>query len=152
VSDHVVFMMGEYEARFPTDRGYSKMHLWAECRGGTTCRFGFTAFATRLMGEVYFLEWQVAPGAVLEPLREVGSIESKKAESCLYAPLAGRLLRLNDALMSDPSAIGTDPYQAGWLFEIESDIKDFLSASQYVEHLASIWEITQRMIKGQFNS
>jgi glycine cleavage system H protein len=100
---------------------------------------------------VYFLDWIVEPGTMLAERQEIGAIESKKAESSLYAPVAGRLLRFNEALLRDPSAINLDTYGAGWLFEMEHAGQSLLSPEGYLEHLAGVWEITQRTIKGQMN-
>ena len=81
----------------------------------------------------------------------IGAIESKKAESDLYAPTEGLLIGFNDVLMDDPSAINVDKYGEGWLFEMNTDDDNLLTAEEYLEHLASVWEITQRTIKGQLN-
>jgi glycine cleavage system H protein len=150
MSDDLVFPMGRYEARFPTDRRYAKNHMWAlPCAGGY--RFGFTAYAVRLLMDVYFLDWLVAAGAEVQQQQDLGSIESKKAESALYAPIAGRLTGFNEALLTDPSAINVDTYGAGWLFEIQGGGEDLLSPHDYIQHLSAVWEVTQRTIKGQLN-
>ena len=151
MSDHLVFRMGEFEARFPADRRYAKNHLWATSREGTMYRFGFTAYAVRLLLDVYFLEWHVEAGVPLTAQQEIGAIESKKAESGLYAPIAGRLVRFNESLLSDPSIINLDNYGEGWLFEIEGAGSELLSAEQYLAHVSASWEVAQRTIKGQFN-
>jgi glycine cleavage system H protein len=150
VSQPLVFLMGKFEAEFPTDRQYAKNHMWAEPREGSW-RFGFSAYAVRLLQDVYFLDWSVDAGSVLREKQEIGSIESKKAESSLYAPIAGRLVRLNEELLSDPSAINLDKYGAGWIFEIEGPGESLLTPQGYMEHLAAVWEVTQRTIKGQMN-
>ena len=146
----VTFMMGEFAAKFPTDRQYAKNHMWAEPRGDVI-RFGFTAYAVRLLQDVYFLDWTVNAGARLSPRQEIGNIESKKAESALYAPLGGTLTRFNEALLKDPSAINVDKYGGGWLFEMAGANDSLLSPEEYVQHLVSVWEVTQRTIKGQLN-
>ena len=156
MSEPLVFMMGEFEAQFPTDRKYATNHMWAIELGGTgdsnaTCRFGFTAYAVRLLQDVYFLEWIVDPNIDLQHRQEIGAIESKKAESALYAPVAGRLIRFNDELLADPSTINVDKYGGGWLFELEGVRGDLISPEQYIEHLEAVWEVTQRTIKGQLN-
>ncbi len=150
MSGPLVFMMGKFAAEFPTDRKYSKNHMWAE-RRADCLRFGFTAYAVRLLQDVYFLDWAVDAGVQLSERQEIGSIESKKAESSLYAPVAGRLLRFNEELLSDPSAINLDKYGAGWLFEIEGPGDTLLEPPGYIEHLTGVWEIAQRTIKGQMN-
>jgi glycine cleavage system H protein len=150
MSEPLVFMMGNFAAEFPTDRNYAKNHMWA-WQQGEAIRFGFSAYAVRLLQDVYFLDWSVAEGAVLGERQEIGSIESKKAESSLYAPIPGRLARINQELLSDPSAINLDKYGAGWLFEIAGTSETLLTPHGYIEHLAGVWEIAQRTIKGQMN-
>jgi len=146
----LTFAMGNFIAEFPTDRLYAKNHMWAQ-RHGEVLRFGFTAYAVRLLQDVYFLDWTVDAGAELPERAEIGQIESKKAESSLYAPIAGRLARFNAELLADPSAINVDKYNGGWLFEMAGDGQQLLTPEQYLEHLAAVWEVTQRTIKGQMN-
>jgi glycine cleavage system H protein len=146
----LTFMMGNFAAEFPTDRVYARNHMWAQHRGDVF-RFGFTAYAVRLLQDVYFLDWTVDAGTALALKQEIGQIESKKAESSLYAPAAGTLVCFNEELLSDPSAINVDKYGGGWLFEMHTAGEGFLTAEQYLEHLAAVWEVTQRTIKGQMN-
>lgn len=149
MSDTLTFMMGEFEAEIPTDRHYAKNHMWA-APTSHGFRFGFTAYAVRLLQDVYFLDWDIEAGTTVAEKQEIGSIESKKAESSLYAPIAGQLAAFNETLLSDPSHINVDKYGDGWLFDIDGH-GDLLKPEQYVEHLASVWEVTQRTIKGQLN-
>ncbi|MCA9174182.1 MAG: glycine cleavage system protein H [Planctomycetales bacterium] len=151
----LVFMMGEFEAKFPTDRRYARNHMWALDAGDGQLRFGFTAYAVRLLQDVYFLEWTVDEPSELGDRQLIGAIESKKAESDLYAPLAGRLERFNAELLDDPSGINVDKYGGGWLFEMSGGPGQWdaplLSPAQYLDHLSEVWEVTQRTIKGQLN-
>ena len=152
MSDPLVFLMGEYRAEFPQDRNYAENHMWAQPAAEQgVWRFGFTAYAVRLLQDVYFLDWAIDAPAILDLRQEIGSIESKKAESALYSPLAGKLVRFNQKLMQDPTAINTDKYGEGWLFEIESPGDSLLQPGEYVAHLDRVWEKTQRTIKGQMN-
>jgi glycine cleavage system H protein len=151
MSDDLVFMMGEFEAIFPTDRQYAKNHMWAMMQADGIYRFGFTAYAVRLLQDVYFLEWMVDAGVSLTAKQEIGAIESKKAESTLYSPMAGRLTQFNGELLSDPSTINVDKYGDGWLFEIAGETSDLLDPQAYIDHLGGVWEVTQRTIKGQLN-
>ena len=145
-------MMGQYEARFPTDRRYAKKnHTWAQRQESGAWRFGFSAYAVRLLQDVYFLDWQVEAGVDVAEGQEIGFIESKKAESDLFAPMTGRLARLNAELLGDPSTINVDNYGAGWLFEIEGPGENLITPEEYLAHLESVWEVTQRTIKGQMN-
>jgi len=150
MSGELVFMMGQFEARFPTDRRYAKNHMWAKERGGAF-RFGFSMYAVRLLQDVYFLDWSVDAGSGLRERQQIGSIESSKAESDLYAPIAGTLAQFNPELLSDPSMINVDPYGEGWLFEIAGAGDTLLTPDDYLVHLAASWEVAQRTIKGQMN-
>src|SRR4051794_6344094 len=117
MADDLVFHMGKFPARLPADLRYCRNHMW--CRPGDgVCRFGFSAYAVRLMQDVYFLDWSVDEGASLIVKQPIGHLETSKAMSDLFAPLAGTLVRLNAALLQDPSAINVEPYGAGWLFEM----------------------------------
>ncbi len=150
MSDSLVFMMGQYAATIPTDRQYARNHMWAQRRGGVY-RFGFSAYAVRLLQDVYFLDWTIDANSRLEARQEIGSIESKKAEASLYAPIPGRLTEFNPELLEDPSAINVDTYSVGWLFEVEGDGEALLSAGEYIEYLDEVWVATQRTIKGQLS-
>ncbi len=152
MSADLVFMMGEYEARFPTDRSYAKNHMWAQANSGDGVRFGLSGYAVRLLQDVYFLDLIIEPGMQLKDRQEIGSIESKKAESSLYCPVSGQVKALNEALLDDPTAINLDKYGDGWMFELECDSRALLSPDAYIEHLAGAWEVAQRTIKGQANA
>lgn len=167
MSDPLVFMMGEFEALIPTDRMYAKNHMWAMHTNPQSAignrqsairnpqsnlwRFGFAAYAVRLLQDVYFLDWAIDADVALVEGQEIGAIESSKAESSLYAPIAGHLAQFNETLMQDPSAINVDKYGGGWLFEIAGQGDKLLSPEDYVTHLDAVWEVTQKTIKGQLN-
>jgi glycine cleavage system H protein len=147
--EDLVFMMGKFEARIPSDRLYAENHLWlASTPDGY--RVGFTAYSVRLLQDVYFLDWQIDPHTPVRKKQEVGQIESSKAVSSLYAPADGTVRDFNEELLSDPSAINTDGYGAGWLYSFATEAR-LLTAQEYVALLESVWEDTQRMIKGQMN-
>ena len=152
MSDHLVFMMGQFEAKFPTDRQFAKNHMWAAPMEEGRWRFGFSSYAVRLLQDVYFLDWDIDAGSALRDRQTIGSIESKKAESELYSPIAGTILAYNDELMADPSGINVDNYGQGWLFEMAGEGADLLTTEEYLAHLDEVWEVTQRTIKGQLNS
>ena len=147
----LTFMMGEFAAEFPTDRLYARNHMWAMPMGEGQYRFGFAAYAVRLLQDVYFLDWEIAADATLMERQEIGQIESQKAEASLYSPMPGTLTALNETLLKDPSAINVDKYDKGWLFEMTGPGDNLLSPTAYIEHLTAVWEVTQRTIKGQMN-
>ncbi len=157
--DELIFHMGKFEARFPTDRKYAKNHMWAKLRdevpeaGGDErlWQFGFSAYAVRLLQDVYFLDWMIDSGAALKERQAIGNIESSKAESELYAPVAGTLTEFNQELLTDPSGINVDKYGGGWLFSMVSSGESLLSPDDYLKHLESAWKVAERTIKGQMN-
>ncbi|HZZ81157.1 MAG TPA: glycine cleavage system protein H [Gemmataceae bacterium] len=111
-------------------------------------RFGFTAYAVRLMQDVYFIDWEANAGDVLALKQKIGHIETSKAMSDLFAPIAGTLSGFNADVLNDPSAINVDMYGNGWLFEMAGDAADTLSVQEYHDFLAAGWEKTQNMLKG----
>lgn len=150
--DEFTFAMGEFTAGFPRDRHYASNHMWAKQITPARWRFGLTAYAVRLLQDVYFLDWIVEPPSEIASRAHIGSIESKKAESDLYAPLEGTLVAINDATLSDPSLINADGYEEGWMIEIESvQAAVLLDPDGYARHLVEAWEVAQRTIKGQAN-
>lgn len=146
------FAMGEHTAEFPRDRSYASNHMWAKQMESRRWRFGLTAYAVRLLQDVYFLDWILDPPTNVASRAHIGSIESKKAESDLYAPVAGKLVAINDATLGDPSLINADTYHEGWMIELETDAAStLLTPDAYAEHLVGAWEVAQRTIKGQAN-
>lgn len=150
MSEPLIFMMGKYRAEVPTDRRYAKNHMWALEVDGLL-RFGLSAYAVRLLQDVYFLDWTVESGTNVREQEEIGAIESSKAEASLYSPMSGELVELNGRLLRDPSAINVDKYGDGWLLAMRGDGRRLLDAEAYVEHLEAAWQVTQRTIKGQLN-
>jgi glycine cleavage system H protein len=150
-------MMGLFAARLPGDRRYARNHMWcAEVKGGSASesaaagrfRFGFTAYAVRLMQDVYFLDWQASPGDALPQLGPIGHIETSKAVADLFAPIRGRVDTFNKELLKDPTPINIDNYGDGWLFEMTGDASTTLSTAEYYQFLDANWEKTQRQLKG----
>lgn len=149
MSDDLVFMMGKFEAKFPTDRQYSDTHLWLQ-QHGEVYRVGLTAYSVRLLQDVYFLDWTIDPGVEVRRKQEIGEVESSKALSSLYAPVDGFLVEFNEELLDDPSAINTDNYGSGWLYSMRTE-SPLLDADGYLAALDESWEHAQRTIKGQVN-
>ena len=150
MADDLYFMMGEFRADIPADRGYSPRHLWLKAVGDPVLRVGLTAYSVRLLQDVYFLEWSISPGTQVAERQEIGEIESSKAVSSLFAPFAGRVIDFNETVLNDPSAINTDNYGNGWLLDMEIQ-HPLLTPQEYVQLLEDGWEKTQRTIKGQMN-
>ena len=151
MSDEIVqdltFMMGKFAAVLPANRRYARNHMWCQA-GDERLRFGFTAYAVRLMQDVYFLDWHLSPGDAVEKLQEIGHIETSKAVADLFAPIKGVIAGFNQELLNDPSPINLDNYAAGWLFDMEGDRGDTLSVAEYYQFLEQNWEKTQNTLKG----
>ena len=150
--DALTFHMGKFPAVLPGDLRYARNHLWAREAQPGRWRFGFTSYAIRLMQDVYFLDWSIDAGDAVTLLQQIGHVETSKAESDLFTPVAGTLAEFNTALLNDPSAINVDGYGAGWLFDIATDdATPLMDVAGYHQHLADNWEKTQRLIKGKIN-
>jgi glycine cleavage system H protein len=147
MADDLTFMMGKFAAVLPADRMYARNHMWCKSMGGGH-RFGFTTYAVRLMQDVYFLDWEVNAGDTIAHKQKIGHIETSKAMSDLFAPIAGTLVRFNDELLNDPSAINVDMYGNGWLFEMEGSDEETMQVQEYYNFLEAGWEKTQNMLKG----
>ena len=144
--EQLTFMMGNFEARFPADRAYSRNHMWVTTEGETH-RFGLTAYSVRLLQDVYFLDWEFDAPREVRQGEVVGTVESSKAVSSLFAPVNGTVLRFNDELLDDPSTINADSYGAGWLFEMAGDASTAMSPEEYLVSLDAHWEKAQHKLK-----
>jgi glycine cleavage system H protein len=99
------------------DRRYTKTHEWLTV-DGKTVTVGITDFAQAQLGDVVFLELP-AVGRKLAARESFGVIESVKAASDLYAPVAGRITAVNEKLSAKPELVNSDPYGDGWILKLE---------------------------------
>ena len=145
----LVFMMGRSPVFLPTDREYARNHMWAT-GAAEDYRLGLSAYAVKLLGDLRHLDWSAEAGATITAGQQIGFIEGSKATSDLYAPMPGRLLQLNDAVVADPTLLNSNLYDAGWLLVIAGSGEGLLSPEQYLSHLEASWPLAQRLLKGQF--
>ena len=99
------------------DRRYTKSHEWVTV-DGKTATVGITDFAQSQLGDVVFLELPSAGRKVAER-ESFGVVESVKAASDLYSPVAGRITAVNEKLAGKPELINSDPYGDGWILKLE---------------------------------
>jgi glycine cleavage system H protein len=99
------------------DRRYTKTHEWVTV-DGKEATIGITDFAQSQLGDVVFLELP-NPGRKLAVRDTFGVVESVKAASDLYSPVAGRITAVNEKLASKPELINSDPYGEGWILKLE---------------------------------
>jgi len=99
------------------DRRYTKTHEWITV-DGKTVTVGITDFAQSQLGDVVFLELPAA-GRKLALRESFGVVESVKAASDLYSPVAGKVSAVNDKLTAKPELVNSDPYGDGWIMKVE---------------------------------
>jgi glycine cleavage system H protein len=121
----------------PQDLRYSKDHEWIRVDGerGTV---GITDYAQKQLGDVVFVELP-APGRTLRAGESFGSVESVKAVSELFAPVAGEVLEANAALQGEPETINSDPHGAGWMLVLKlanpAEAQALMDATRYEAHI-----------------
>mgnify|MGYP001485630903 CR=1 FL=1 len=145
----LIFMMGKFPAVLPAGLLYCSNHMWCRPGANGVHRFGFSSYAIRLMKDVYFLDWCVNEGDQVALKQRIGNIETSKAVSDLFAPVAGTLAAVNQEVLKDPSAINVDGYGDGWLFELAGSLDGTFDAQGYYDYLTANWDGTQRILKGQ---
>ncbi|HLJ02069.1 MAG TPA: glycine cleavage system protein GcvH [Solirubrobacteraceae bacterium] len=122
------------------DRRYTKTHEWVTV-DGKTATVGITDFAQSQLGDVVFLELPNI-GRKLDLRETFGVIESVKAASDLYAPVAGRITEVNQKLAGKPELVNSDPYGEGWIMKLElsgelpSDLLDESAYKSVIESSA----------------
>ena len=95
---------------------YTEEHEWLAIADGVAT-IGITDFAADKLGDVVFVELP-AVGTEITAGTIVGEIESTKSVGELYAPLAGTVTEINDAVVDDPSLVNSEPFEGGWLIKI----------------------------------
>ncbi|WP_347350850.1 glycine cleavage system protein GcvH [Intrasporangium sp.] len=127
------------ELSYPDDLRYTTDHEWV--RGdGDAVRVGITAYAQDALGDVVYVSLP-AVGDSLAVGDSCGEVESTKSVSDIYAPLAGEVTAVNEALDGTPELVNTDPYGEGWMFELRLDepsaLGDLMGAAEYRASLTS---------------
>jgi glycine cleavage system H protein len=126
-------------SKSPDDLRYTKSHEWVRTLADGNVEIGITDHAQELMGDMVYIELPES-GAKLEGGKECSVVESVKAASDVYAPLAGTVVAVNDALADAPDTVNRDPYGEGWLFRLTPDdaaaIDTLLDAAAYEKVLA----------------
>ena len=117
----------------PDDLRYSPEHEWVRVEG-TRVRVGVTDYAQDALGDVVFVDLP-AVGSEVEAGGQLGEVESTKSVSEIYAPVAGTVTAVNDALAEGPERVNQDPYGDGWICELElapgADPDTLLDAAAY---------------------
>jgi glycine cleavage system H protein len=122
---------------YPKDYKYTREHEWIQVNGNTGL-VGITDHAQESLGDIVFVELPKV-GANLDAGKTFGTVESVKAVSELYAPVAGRVVEINESLNQTPEQINKDAHRA-WMVKIElthpDDLKSLLSSEEYEKYIA----------------
>jgi glycine cleavage system H protein len=122
----------------PGDLRYTKEHEWVRV-DGDEATVGITQYAADQLGDIVFVELPGA-GRTLAQFATFGVVESVKAVSDLYAPIAGEVTAANEALAGEPELVNSDPYGAGWMVRVRvadpAQVETLLDAAAYEQLVA----------------
>ena len=102
----------------PSDLRYAKSHEWLKPAGDGTALVGITDYAQSSLGDITYVQLPKV-GTVFAAGQTFGVVESVKAASDLYLPVAGTVIEVNNALDSAPETVNQDPYAGGWILKIK---------------------------------
>jgi glycine cleavage system H protein len=126
-------------SNIPAELRYTKSHEWVRQGQNGALEIGITDHAQSALGDLVFVEVPDV-GRALRAGDPCAVVESVKAASDVYAPLAGKVTANNGALAAQPELLNTDPYGAGWLFRMQADaavdLSPLMNAGAYANFLA----------------
>lgn len=121
-------------SNIPANLKYVASHEWLKLEDDGIITVGITDHAQDLLGDVVFVELPEV-GRTVSADEEIAVVESVKAASDVYAPIAGEIVEINDELVDSPELANEDPYGKAWFFKIKptnvADYDDLLSAEEY---------------------
>lgn len=125
-------------SNIPADLKYVVSHEWVRREADGTLTIGITDHAQAALGDLVFVE-APAVGRVLSAKESCAVVESVKAASDVYAPVAGEVIGVNDRLADAPEILNTDPYGDGWMWKMKpadgADVEALLDAAGYANAL-----------------
>jgi glycine cleavage system H protein len=124
---------------YPDNLKYSKEHEWVRV-DGDTATMGITDHAQQELGDIVYVDLP-KPGAKVEQGKALGSVESVKAVSDIYAAVSGEVLEINAALAEAPETLNQDPHGDGWLVKIRlgdaAEVAGLMSAADYESYVGA---------------
>lgn len=124
----------------PAELRYTKSHEWVRKNDDDTLTVGISDHAQELLGDLVFVDTPEA-GSSFDQGEDCAVVESVKAASDIYCPVAGEVVDANAQLADAPEVINADPYGDGWIFTLKpEDIGEFdglMSADEYTAHVAA---------------
>jgi glycine cleavage system H protein len=119
---------------YSNDMKFVDTHEWVRLEADGVVSVGITNHAQELLGDLVYVELP-AVGASIATGDTIGVVESVKAASDLYSPVAGEVVEINDAVVADPTLANTEPHAAGWLFKVKladvAELDGLMSADKY---------------------
>jgi len=126
-------------SNIPENLRYSKDHEWVGV-DGDVATIGITDYAQHSLGDVVYIDMPRV-GDKFATHEAFGSVESVKAVSEIFTPVAGEVVEVNDGLNDTPEAVNNDPYETGWMVKVKMDnpgeADAMLSAVEYEEFLSA---------------
>ena len=127
-------------SEIPSELRYAKRHEWVRTADDGTVTVGISAHAQEALGDLVFVEIPEV-GTSFAAGDACAVVESVKAASDVYAPLAGEVIAANDALTDQPELINQDPYGEGWIIKLKpvegDEDNDLVDAAAYAEVVAA---------------
>ncbi|MEQ6291744.1 glycine cleavage system protein GcvH [Vogesella sp. GCM10023246] len=127
-------------SNIPAELKYVSSHEWLRLEADGTVTVGITEHAQELLGDIVFVELPTV-GSALGDGEQAGVVESVKAASDIYAPIAGEVLEVNGELEATPDLANSEPYGAGWFFKIKpanaADLDKLLDAAAYAAEIGA---------------
>ena len=124
-------------ANVPENLRYSKDHEWVSVEG-EIATIGITDYAQHSLGDVVYVELPKT-GESFTAQEAFGSVESVKAVSEIFTPIAGEVTEVNESLNDTPEVVNNDPYQGGWMVKVKmqntGEADALLNAAEYEEYL-----------------
>ena len=124
---------------YPANYRYTKEHEWVDAKDGVA-KIGITDYAQGELGDVVFVELPAA-GKKLESGKSLGTVESVKAVSEIYAPVSGEVLEANAELQNKPETINSDPHGAAWLVKVKlanpAELDKLMDGQAYEAYIAT---------------
>lgn len=123
---------------YPKDLKYTKEHEWARVEGKIVT-IGITRFAVEQLGDITQVDLP-KEGETVRKNDVLGTVESVKAVSDVYAPISGKILKVNTPLGDSPEYLSDDPYDEGWMVQVEStneaELAELMDAKAYADFVA----------------
>jgi len=125
---------------YPEDLRYTQEHEWVRVSGNTVT-IGITNYAVEQLGDITYVGLpregeEITKGDVF------GTIESVKAQSDVFSPVSGIVAKINDPLEDNPEYVNDDPYDEGWMIQVEAsdldEMSDLMDAKAYSEYVADL--------------